>query len=139
MVGRRVRCGRGGDCRCVASGEFIAAFGVAGVELDVGPFVGQGAVKSLYLAVGLRSVRPSSAVLDIAQGDLFPLSRTAGVGCSRRRVGRGVNSFVVDRAAVVQGAVAADGVVEGFDVFEDRRGELGPGGPGSAVEQFDLH
>ena len=66
--------------------------------------------------------------------DLFPVSRTAGVGCSRRRVGGGVMSFVLDGAAVVQGAVAAHRVVEGLDVFEDRRGQLGAGGPGASVE-----
>ena len=48
-------------------------------------------------------------------------------------------SFVVDGAAVVQGAVAADRVVEGLDVLEDRRGELGSDGLDPAVEQFDLH
>lgn len=67
-------------------------------------------------------------------GDLFPVSRTAGVGCSRRRVGGGVKSFVLDGAAVVQSAVAAHRVVEGLDVFEDRRGQLGAGSPGAAVE-----
>ena len=73
------------------------------------------------------------------EGDLFPVPRTAGVGCSRGRVGGRVMSFVVDGAAVVQGAVAAHGVVEGLDVLEDRRGELGSGGLGTPVEQFDLH
>jgi hypothetical protein len=41
--------------------ELLAAFGVTGVEAGVGPFVGQGAVESLYFAIiprrQLRSIR----------------------------------------------------------------------------------
>jgi hypothetical protein len=35
-------------------GEFLAAFGVAGVEARAGPFVSQGAVESSQFAIGLR-------------------------------------------------------------------------------------
>ena len=45
-------------------GKLVAALGVAGVKTGVGPFVSQGAVKSLHFSVGLRPVRPRSAVLD---------------------------------------------------------------------------
>ena len=45
-------------------GEFGAAFGVASVEPCVCPFVGQSAVKSLYLAVGLGPIGPCAEVSD---------------------------------------------------------------------------
>ncbi len=86
------------------------------------------------LAAVCRELGVSEATYHRWRNDLFPVSRTAGVGCSRRRVGGGVMSFVLDGAAVVQSAVAAHRVVEGLDVFEDRRGQLGAGGPGAAVE-----
>ena len=44
------------------------------------------------------------------RGDLFPVSRTDGVGCSRGRVGGRVVSFVVDGTEVVQGTLATHGV-----------------------------
>ncbi len=47
--------------------ELLAAFGVAGVKPGVSPFVGQDAVKSLHLAVGLRPVRAGAPVLDAAK------------------------------------------------------------------------
>jgi hypothetical protein len=49
-------------------GELSAAFGVAGVEPGVGPFVGQGAVESLHLAVGLRSARAGATVFNPPKG-----------------------------------------------------------------------
>jgi hypothetical protein len=50
-----------------------------------------------------------------------------------------VKCFDLVGAVVADAGVASDGVVEGFDPFEDRGCELGPGGPGAAVEEFDLH
>jgi hypothetical protein len=47
--------------------ELFAAFGIAAVEVGVGPLVGQGAVKSLCLAVGLGPVRAGSAVFNPAE------------------------------------------------------------------------
>ncbi len=49
------------------AGELGAAFGVAAVKPCVGPFVGQGAVESLHLSVGLWAVGACSAVLDVAK------------------------------------------------------------------------
>jgi len=82
---------------------------------------------------------PSGAESGLELDDLFPVSRTAGVGCSRGRVVSRVKSFVVDGAVVVQCAMAAHRVAEGLDVLENRRCQLGSGGPDPAVEQFDLH
>ena len=48
--------------------KLSAAFGVAGVEPRVGPFVDQGSMESLHLAVGLRPIRAGSAVLGVAEG-----------------------------------------------------------------------
>jgi hypothetical protein len=64
IVGRLMRCCRGGDCRGAANGELITAFGVAVVAPGVGPFVSQGAVESLHL-VGPRSVGSSSSIFDL--------------------------------------------------------------------------
>lgn len=44
------------------------AFGVTGVEAGVGPFVGQGAVESLYFAIGLGSVGSGATVYYVAEG-----------------------------------------------------------------------
>lgn len=49
-------------------GECFASLGVGAVRAGVGPFVGQGAVKSLYLAVGLGPIWASAAMLDVAKG-----------------------------------------------------------------------
>jgi hypothetical protein len=43
------------------------AFGVAAVELGVGPFVGQGAVESLHLAVRLWPIRSGSSMFNLAE------------------------------------------------------------------------
>jgi hypothetical protein len=48
--------------------ELRAAFGVTGVEAGVGPFVGQGAVESLYFAIGLGSVGSGATVYYVAEG-----------------------------------------------------------------------
>jgi hypothetical protein len=45
-------------------GEFFVAFAIAAVEPRVGLFVGQRAVKSLNLAVGLGPVGPCAPVFD---------------------------------------------------------------------------
>ncbi len=50
-----------------------------------------------------------------------------------------VKAFELDWGQVVEAGVASDGVVEGFDPLEHRRGQLGPGGPVAAVEELDLH
>jgi hypothetical protein len=50
-----------------ADGELVAALAVAAVEPGVGPFVCQGAVKSLYLAVGLWPIWSGATVLDVAE------------------------------------------------------------------------
>jgi hypothetical protein len=47
--------------------EFVTAFGVACVEPGVGPFVGQGAVKALDLAVGLGPVGSGTAMLYVTE------------------------------------------------------------------------
>ena len=49
VVGRAMNCSRREP-----GGEFLAAFGVAGVEARAGPFVSQGAVESFQFAIGLR-------------------------------------------------------------------------------------
>ena len=49
------------------AGEFGAAFGVAGVKAGVGPFVGQGAVKSFHFSVGLRSIGSGTAMFDAVE------------------------------------------------------------------------
>ena len=64
------------------NGKFVAAFGVAGVETGVGPFVGQGAVKSLHFSVGLRPVRSRSAVLVAAFRKLAAVHLTPQRGTS---------------------------------------------------------
>ena len=48
--------------------EFVAAFCVVPVEAGIGPFVGQGAMKSLHFSVGLWSVGPGAAVFDATKG-----------------------------------------------------------------------
>ena len=45
-------------------GKLGAAFGVASVEPCISPFVGEGAMKSLYFAVGLRTVGPCPSMFD---------------------------------------------------------------------------
>jgi hypothetical protein len=50
--------------------------------------------------------------------DLYPVSLTANVRYSRRRIGGGVKSFVLDSAAVVQSPVAAHRAVEGVVELE---------------------
>jgi hypothetical protein len=47
--------------------ELFAAFGVAVVEAGVGPLVGQGAVESLHLALGLGPVGAGLAVFNLAE------------------------------------------------------------------------
>ena len=44
--------------------ELTAALGFRGVAAGVGPAVGQGAVESLDLPVGLRPIGPGALVLD---------------------------------------------------------------------------
>lgn len=46
--------------------------------------------------------------------------------------------FVLHRAEHAQGGVPALSVVEDFQVLKERGGQLQPGPPPSAVEQFDL-
>jgi hypothetical protein len=48
-------------------GEFLAAFGIAAVEAGVCPFVDQSAVESFDHSVGLGSVWPGAAVLNVAE------------------------------------------------------------------------
>jgi hypothetical protein len=45
----------------------LVAFGVAAVELGVGPFVGQGAMEALHFAVGLWPVRAGATTFDVAE------------------------------------------------------------------------
>jgi hypothetical protein len=49
------------------SWELIAAFDVAAVKPGVGPLIGQSAVESFYLAVGLRPIGSGAPVLDVTQ------------------------------------------------------------------------
>ena len=46
-------------------GKLDAAFGVASIKPRVGPFVGQSAVKSLYLAIGLGPIRAGATMFDV--------------------------------------------------------------------------
>ena len=50
------------------AGKLAATFGVAGVEAGVGPFFGQGAVESLYFAVGLGPIGSGAAMFDVTKG-----------------------------------------------------------------------
>ena len=74
------------------SRELVAAFAVAGVEVGVGPLVGQGAVEAFDLTVGLGSVGAGSAMLDLTE-------------CVSERVrsvaGTVVGQHVFDRDAVL--------------------------------------
>lgn len=47
--------------------------------------------------------------------------------------------FELDGAEVAEGAVPAAGVVEPFDPFEDRGGQLGLAVPVVSVEELALH
>ena len=49
-------------------GEGCGAFGFAEVGADVGPFLEQGSVESLRLAVGLGPVGPGPSVCDAERG-----------------------------------------------------------------------
>jgi hypothetical protein len=75
------------------AGELFAAFGVAAVEPRIGPFIGQGAVKTLHFAVGLWPVGAGSSVFDVAE-----------------RVGEGVKWITSSRRRLCgQESRAADG------------------------------
>ena len=50
-----------------------------------------------------------------------------------------VDSFVFDRGSHLEGGVASLQVVEDLEVFEYSVGQLDPGGPSPAVQEFYLH
>lgn len=52
-----------------------AAFGLGSVRAGVGPFLEQGAVEPLDLAVGLRPVGPGPFVGDVVAGESVPTRR----------------------------------------------------------------
>ena len=85
-------------------GVLRAAFGVAGVEPGVSPFVGQGAVKSLYLAVGLWAIGFGE--------EMFEAQLVAGSGKEFGPIGgTAIGEDVLDEDAVI--SVKGDGLVEG--------------------------
>jgi len=101
-------------------------FGVAAVEPGVGPFIGQGAVESLDLAVGLRPIGACAPMLDVTQGV------TKGMRSITRSV---VSQYVSHReAALAEICVGAQPERRG-GLFAFIRQQFGVGQPRVGVDR----